>query len=91
MNCPNCRHENPDDTLFCGQCGGPLKQDEGISVTKTLITPKAGLQKGNTLAGRYTIIEELGRDGMDVVYKGLAKYSFYLQRLITPLLKQSDL
>jgi hypothetical protein len=67
--CPKCQHENPDDTLYCGKFGGPLKPAEGVSVTKTLITPKLSLQKGSTIGERYTIIEELGRGGMGVVYK----------------------
>jgi predicted Ser/Thr protein kinase len=69
VKCPKCQHENPDDTLYCGKCAGPLKSAEGISITKTLITPTESLHKGSTFGGRYKIIEELGRGGMGVVYK----------------------
>jgi TolB-like protein/predicted Ser/Thr protein kinase/Tfp pilus assembly protein PilF len=69
ITCPKCQHENPEGTLYCGKCGTAFKFAEGVSVTKTLITPKESLQKGSTVGGRYTITEELGRGGMGVVYK----------------------
>jgi len=69
ITCPKCQHENPEDALYCSKCASPLKAAGGGDVTKTLITPKEILQKGSTVAGRYTIIEEPGRGGMGVVYK----------------------
>jgi len=69
--CSKCQHENPEDTLYCGKCGGALKSAEGSDVTKTFITPKQGLKKGSTLVGRYTLMEELGRGGMGVGIKAV--------------------
>jgi len=42
---------------------------EEISPTKTFEIPTEELTTGSTFAGRYKIIEELGKGGMGKVYK----------------------
>jgi serine/threonine protein kinase len=65
--CPKCNTDNPSDSKFCKECASPLKSPEGISVTKTILSPP--IASGKTFAGRYKIIKEIGRGGMGVVYK----------------------
>jgi serine/threonine protein kinase/tetratricopeptide (TPR) repeat protein len=71
MKCPKCNFENPDTQRFCGDCGTQFPPAEEISapLTETLETPKEELTTGSTFAGRYQIIEELGKGGMGKVYK----------------------
>jgi len=71
MICPKCRFENPADTSFCGKCGAHLFPSKKVplSQTETILAPKQELTVGTTFAGRYHIIEELGRGGMGKVYK----------------------
>jgi len=67
--CPKCTTDNPDTVRFCGECGSQLPSPKDIEVTETLETLKEELTRGTTFAGRYEVIEELGKGGMGRVYR----------------------
>jgi tetratricopeptide (TPR) repeat protein/predicted Ser/Thr protein kinase len=76
MKCPKCAHVNPADTRFCGNCAAPLSRTEkppeaerSTSPTETMATIVTELRSGTTFAGRFEVIEELGKGGMGRVYK----------------------
>jgi len=71
ITCPKCHYENPSDYKFCKKCATLLSSLEDISdlPTKNLKTPIDKLNRRSTFAGRYEVIEELGKGGMGEVYR----------------------
>jgi serine/threonine protein kinase/tetratricopeptide (TPR) repeat protein len=69
IKCPKCQFDNTSDSKFCKECGTQLLLAGDMEVTETIEAPKEELATGSTFAGRYQIIEELGKGGMGKVYK----------------------
>jgi serine/threonine protein kinase len=77
IKCMSCQFENPPDTHFCGNCGEPIQfkveDDSLFAKTLALDTAMVHLDRGRLFAGRYEVIEELGRGGMGTVYRVMDK------------------
>ena len=69
--CPQCQSENPDSSRFCAVCGTDLIRGKKAADedTKTVAVPTGELKRGSVFAGRYEIIEFLGKGGMGEVYR----------------------
>ncbi len=73
--CPKCHSENPEQTRFCGGCGTkfPTAADIREDQTQTFQLNRGELVISSLFAGRFIVLEELGRGGMGRVYRVLDK------------------
>jgi tetratricopeptide (TPR) repeat protein/predicted Ser/Thr protein kinase len=75
LRCPECQADNSDDSRFCKRCATPLplpvSEDLAKAATLVYSSPALELSPGTTFAGRYLVIEQLGKGGMGKVYKVL--------------------
>jgi serine/threonine protein kinase/tetratricopeptide (TPR) repeat protein len=73
MKCPKCGFLNPEGLSFCGKCGTQLHPPQAgpVSSTMTIQQPAGALSRGQILAGRFEVLEEIGAGGMGTVYRVL--------------------
>jgi serine/threonine protein kinase/dienelactone hydrolase len=71
MKCPKCQADILDDSQFCSKCGTPIHPGDQafLSHTHTILRPIDELVPGTELAGKYKIIDVVGKGGMGIVYK----------------------
>ncbi|MCJ7679534.1 MAG: protein kinase [Candidatus Aminicenantes bacterium] len=71
--CQNCLTYNSTDSQSCHKCGEILKDTaDTVTIDSEYSTPpllEVQFNPGDILAGRYIVIEEIGRGGMGQVYK----------------------
>ena len=70
MECPRCHSRNEENSQYCSSCKMSLGNAEPAETTRSLPLETALniLTEGSLVAGKYRIVEEIGRGGMGIIY-----------------------
>ena len=71
MKCPGCSRDVSLEELYCSRCGRELPNKAVVfsDRTQTLSMVFHRLKRGDVIAQRYEVIEELGSGAMGNIYK----------------------
>ena len=71
LSCPKCRAVTEGDSSFCPRCGTSLRLGtETIpSASETDTVSSKAVRSGAVFAGKFHILDVLGRGGMGTVYR----------------------
>src|SRR5437868_1562765 len=73
-HCTRCGSPSPEEALFCSQCGNPLLRGDQDPLI------------GQTIAGRYHLVERIGQGGAGTLYR--AEHVTLRRRMAVKLLHQ---
>ncbi|MCU0247977.1 MAG: serine/threonine protein kinase [Bryobacter sp.] len=69
MTCVRCQTPISADSRFCSKCGAPASSTDDSATRTVLLEDKGEPEPGALLAGKFRVLQMLGRGGMGVVFQ----------------------